>query len=102
MTKYKLIATEEQLVQQGFVHRQYHNNFIKVLVPGDENTKQELCCIVSLITKEVDVFIHCLKDECSQEVADDADFKMKLDIFSEYINAIVKLLTDNIITEKIN
>ena len=102
MNNYTFIGSEQDLLDNGFVYRPHYDNYASGYYEENYETKQDLCIQVDHKTKEVDIYIQCLRSHRNKFFINEGLYNIQADIFPIYFKVINSLIEKNIIKEKEN
>ena len=102
MNSYTFIGTEKDLLDNGFMYRPHHDNYIFGYFEENYETKQDLFIEINHKTKEVDIYIHALNGHRNKTYLEEGVYLIQADIYPIYFKIINELIEKNIIKEKEN
>ena len=97
MRKYIFIGSEKDLINNDFVYREHYDNYAKGCFDDNNETKQDLFIQINCKTKEVEIYIQCLRGHRNECLLKEGIYNPQADIYPSYIEMIESLIKEGII-----
>lgn len=99
MKKYKFIATEKDLINNGFTYRKHYDNYLLGNFIENYVSYQDLYVQIDHKTKDVAIYIDCLNGHLNQSFIKEGLYVIQADIHPTYFETIKSLIEKGIIKE---